>query len=133
MNKFSKMKVHWWTCNHCLFAAYLANVAIGYGWISDTKFKKFSDKDCLWICKIFFWYGSGVKKSISPHLWCAPASPAAHFIRSTARIWQDISVAWFCSCNLLWRIDECVYSHVLMRNLIFVQLWTAVCMDTILL
>ena len=45
MNKFSKMKAHWWTYNHCLFVAYLANV--GYGWISDIKFQKFSDKD--WI------------------------------------------------------------------------------------
>jgi len=39
---------------------------------------------------------------------CAPASPAAHFIRSTARIRQDISAAWFCSCILVWRIYECV-------------------------
>jgi len=31
MNKFSKMKVHWWTCNHCLFVSYLASVAFGYG------------------------------------------------------------------------------------------------------
>jgi len=23
MSKFSKMKVHWWTYNHCLFASYL--------------------------------------------------------------------------------------------------------------
>jgi len=45
MNKFSKMKVHWWTYNHCLFASYLTSVAFGYGWILDTKFQKFSDKD----------------------------------------------------------------------------------------
>jgi len=44
MNKFSRMKVHW-TYNHGLFLAYLANVAFGYGWISDTKLQKFSDKD----------------------------------------------------------------------------------------
>jgi len=69
MNKFSKMKVHWWTYNHCLFVAYLAHVAIGYGWISDTTFQKFSDKDWIWICKHFFGYGSRVKKSISAHLW----------------------------------------------------------------
>jgi len=68
MNKFSKMKVHWWTYNHFLFVAYLANVAIGYGWISDTNFQKFSDKDWIWIYKNFFGYGSGVKKSISAHL-----------------------------------------------------------------
>jgi len=49
MNKFSKMKVHWWTYNHCLFVAYLASVAFVYGWISDTKFQKFSDKDWIWI------------------------------------------------------------------------------------
>jgi len=30
MNKFSKMKVHWRTYDHCLFVAYLASVAIGY-------------------------------------------------------------------------------------------------------
>jgi len=61
MNKFSKIKVHWLTYTHCLFVAqYLASVAIGYGWISDTKFQKFSDKDWIWICKKFFWYGSGV-------------------------------------------------------------------------
>jgi len=53
MNKFSKMKVHWWTFHHCLFLAYLANVAIGYGWISNTKFQKFSDKDWICICKSF--------------------------------------------------------------------------------
>jgi len=35
------------TYNHSLFVAYLANVAVGYEWISDTKFHKFSDKD--WI------------------------------------------------------------------------------------
>jgi len=54
MNKFSKMKVHWWNYNYCLFAAYLASVAIGYGWISDTKFQKFSNKDWIWICKRVF-------------------------------------------------------------------------------
>jgi len=68
MKKFSKMKVHWRTYNHCLFVAYLASVAIGYGWISDTKFQKFSVKDWIWICKNLFGYGSGVKKSISTHL-----------------------------------------------------------------
>ena len=39
---------------------------------------------------------------------CAPASPAAHLQCSTARIWRDLSAAWFCSCKLLWRRDECV-------------------------
>ena len=38
----------------------------------------------------------------------APASPAAHLQSSTARIWRDLSAAWFCSCKLLWRSDECV-------------------------
>jgi len=28
--RFSKMKVHWRTYNHCLFVAYLASVAFGY-------------------------------------------------------------------------------------------------------
>jgi len=51
INRFSKMEVHWRTYNHCLFVLYLASVAFGYGWISDTKFLKFSDKD--WICKNF--------------------------------------------------------------------------------
>jgi len=68
MNKFSKMKVHWWTYNHCLFVAYLPNVAIRYGWISHTKFHKFSDKDWIWICKNFFGYRSGVKKTTSARL-----------------------------------------------------------------
>jgi len=62
------MKIHWRTYNHCLFVAYLASVAIRYGWISDTKFEKFSDKDWIWIGKNCFGYGSGVKKSISAHL-----------------------------------------------------------------
>jgi len=44
MNKFSKMKVHWWTYNHCLLVSYLSSVAFGYGWISDTTFQKLSDK-----------------------------------------------------------------------------------------
>ena len=47
------MKVHWWTYNHCLFVAYLASVAIGNGWMSDTKFQKFLDKDWIWIFKKF--------------------------------------------------------------------------------
>jgi len=62
------MKVHWRTYNHCLFVSYLASVAFGYGWISDTKFLKFSDKDWIWICKYFFGCGSRVEKSISAHL-----------------------------------------------------------------
>jgi len=36
------------------------------------------------------------------------ASPAAHFLCSTARIWQEISPASFCSCKLPWRNAECV-------------------------
>jgi len=63
------MKVHWGAYNHCLFVSYSASVAFGYGWISDTKFQKFSDKDWIWICKHFFGCGSGVGKSISAHLW----------------------------------------------------------------
>jgi len=47
---------------------YLANAAIGYGWILDTKFLKFSEKDWILTCKNFFGYGSGVKISISAHL-----------------------------------------------------------------
>ena len=53
VNKFSKMKVHWRNYNHCLFISYLASVTFGYGWILDTKFKKLSDKDLIWICKNF--------------------------------------------------------------------------------
>jgi len=69
MNKVSNTKVHWWTYNHCLFVAYVVNVTSAYGWISDTKFQKIQDKDCIWICKNFFGYGSGIKKSISAYLW----------------------------------------------------------------
>jgi len=49
--KFSKMKVHWWTHDYCLFVSYLTSVAFGYGWISDIKFQKFSDEDWIWILK----------------------------------------------------------------------------------
>ena len=41
MNTFSKMEVHWWTYNHCLFVSHLTSVAFGYRWISDTNFQKF--------------------------------------------------------------------------------------------
>jgi len=54
-----------------MFVSYLASVAVGYGWISDTKFQKFLDKDWIRMCQNFFGYGSGVEKSISVHLWCA--------------------------------------------------------------
>jgi len=70
MNTFSKLKVHWQTYNHYLFVSYLASVAFRYGWISDTKFEKFSDEDWIRICQNFFGYGSRVAKSISPHLCC---------------------------------------------------------------
>ena len=43
-----------------------------------------------------------------PTAGCALASPAAHLQCSTARIWRDLSAAWLCSCQLLWRSDECV-------------------------
>jgi len=66
------MEVHWWTYNHCLFVSYLTSVAFGPGWISDTKFHKFSGKDWIWIFQKFIGYGSGVKKSISPHLCSLP-------------------------------------------------------------
>jgi len=36
MNKFSKMKVHSWTYNHCLFVSYLTSVVFEFGWVSDT-------------------------------------------------------------------------------------------------
>jgi len=39
---------------------------------------------------------------------CAPASPAAHLVYSTARIRHRISAALFWSCKLLWRSDEYV-------------------------
>ena len=54
------MKVRCWTYNRCLFVSYFANVAFRYGWILDTKFQNFSDKDGIWICKNFFGYGSEV-------------------------------------------------------------------------
>jgi len=56
---------------------------------------------------------------------CAPASPAAQFLCSIARIRQDISAASLCS----WCPDAFMsvfYSPVLTRSLIFLQLWTAV-------
>jgi len=41
---------------------------------------------------------------------CTTASPAVHFLCSTASIRQYISAVWFCHCKLLWRsdTDECV-------------------------
>jgi len=68
MNELSKVKVHWWTYNHCLFVLYLTSVT--FGWISDSEFQKFSDED--WIFKNFIRYRSGVKKSISTHLCLIP-------------------------------------------------------------
>jgi len=59
MNKFAKMKVHWWTYNHCLFVSYLTSAALGNGWISDAEFQKLPDKDWIWIFKKFIRYGSG--------------------------------------------------------------------------
>ena len=53
MNNFSKMKVNCWIYNHYLSVLYLANVSFGYGWMSDTKFQKFSGKEWIWIFKIF--------------------------------------------------------------------------------
>jgi len=84
MTKFSKMKVHWWTYNHCLFVSYFTRVAFGYGWISDIKFQKFLDKDWIWIFKKIIGYGSGFEKSISAHLCCrAPVHhhsiPSVHY------------------------------------------------------
>jgi len=35
-------------------------------------------------------------------------STLVYFLCSTARIRQDISAAWFYSCKLFWRNDECV-------------------------
>jgi len=68
MNKLSKMMVHWWTYNHCLFVSYLTRVAFGYGWISVTKFQKLPFEDWIWTFKKFIGFGSGVKNSISAHL-----------------------------------------------------------------
>ena len=53
MNGFSKIKDRWRTYDHCLFVSHLPSVAFGYGWISDTKFQKFSDMDWIWIFKNF--------------------------------------------------------------------------------
>ena len=90
MDKFSKMKVHWWTYNHYLFVSYLTKVAFGYRWILDTKFQIFSDKDWIWIFIKFIGYGSGVKKSISAHLChitcvskCPTFKGAKHFPSSS--------------------------------------------------
>jgi len=53
MNNFSKMRLHWWTYTHCLFVEYLSNVAIGYGWISGTKFQNFRIRIGYGYAKIF--------------------------------------------------------------------------------
>jgi len=81
-----------------MFFAYLASIAIGYGWISDTKFQKFSDKDWIWICKNFFGYGSGVKKSISAHLW---------LVGMTLKVRQRISAKRSLLVNHQSVINEC--------------------------
>ena len=57
---------------------------------------------------------------------CAIYSPAELFVYSTARIRQDISTASFCSCNMLWRIDECVLLPYFNKQPDIFQLWTAV-------
>jgi len=90
------MKVHRWNYNYCLFVAYLANVAIGYGWTSDTKFQKVSDKDWIWICKSFFGYGSGVKKSISAHLYCT----IIYLVSSEATLQPSLPRLQAGCCNL---------------------------------
>jgi len=68
MNRVSKMKVHWWIYNHCVFVSYLTSVTFGPGWISHTKFLKFSGKDWISIFKKFIRYGSGGRKSTFGHL-----------------------------------------------------------------
>jgi len=57
----------------------------------------------------------------------APASPAAHFLCSTARSRQDISATSFCNIvNCSDAVMSVFSSGVLTRSLIFLQLWTAV-------
>jgi len=94
MNKFSKMKVHWWTYNHCLVVSYLTSVAFGYEWITDTEFQKFSDKDWIWIFKKFIRYGSGVKKSISAHLWFKPSTGSTRHLVSTETKIFSFGFSW---------------------------------------
>jgi len=62
------MKVHWRTYNNCLFVLHLASVVFGYGWILDTKFLKFSDKDCIWIYKKFSDMDQDLKNQYPPGL-----------------------------------------------------------------
>jgi len=58
--------------------------------------------------------------------WCAPASPAAHFLSLTARIRQDISAASFAGVNCADAVMSMFYHSVLTSSLIFLQLWIAV-------
>jgi len=90
-----------------LFVLYLASVAFGYGWISDTKFQKFSDKDWIWIFKKRFGYGSGVKKSISAHLWRIWMSRfEMPFARFELTFWEITGNV----CTVLYRTVLCVVS-----------------------
>jgi len=84
------MKVHWQAYKNCLFVSYLASVAFGYGWISDTKFHESLDKDWIWICKNFFGYGSGVEKSISAHLCCPDFMWEYQFYGSAQEIYGSV-------------------------------------------
>jgi len=73
-------------------------------WISVHNIKTRGFLRTLCAFSILVWFS----KIRSCQLVCAPASPLAHFLCSTARTGQDISAATFCSCILLWRRDECV-------------------------
>jgi len=81
------------TYHQCLFVSYLTSVAFGCGWISDTKFQKFLDKDWIEIFKKFIGYGSGVKKSISTHLWWAWTGSALVILRDTCEFfWSGLDL-----------------------------------------
>jgi len=68
-----------------------------------TKIESLLAQATLHAFSILVWFS----KIHSCKLGCAPASPAALFLCLTARIRQNISVASFCSCKFLWRINEC--------------------------
>ena len=89
MNKFSKMKILWWTYNHFLFFAYWTGVAFGYGWISDTKFQTFLDKIGYGYAKILRIWIRSQKINIR-----SPLAGTVHFKGTFRAWWQLLEWAW---------------------------------------
>jgi len=85
----------------------LASVAFEYGWISDTKFQKFLEKDWIQICKSF-WYGTGDEKccrsgghgpgvpELSPARFCflpSEPDPEQNFLKNRTRVRSNFSIS----------------------------------------